>query len=351
VKTRANMADELALNPSAPTKTFVLEVHADDPVAYLADLAGDARFEETADAFLFRLVLGEAAFWVDQLDERFWSFHTDMPASTAGKFLRERVEQRREIDWMWLPSDHLRGIWPGAVSRRVRTEFKGGAFLGETVPARDLRVQLSGHDAEELLEYIGQHPRYRSAVSFEGVELGLAEPEFGWVNEGVNRMGRFAVSGDSLELHLQFVRSVIGYYKQLVTLCEQRAISWWTFEPDTGGGIVGGGPITIRFSRSIDDMDGFLSELFAVRRPFRLWGMPQKRANITHVEAVDLHVGQRLPMDIGRDWLRVYLQKGSCGNSIARLISNLQHRFDGTLSMVDPELQAAIDARPQQLAS
>jgi len=351
VKTRADMADDLALNPSAPTKTFVLEVHADDPVAYLADLAGDARLEETEDAFLFRLVLSEGAFWVDQLDERFWSFHTDLPVSTAGKFLRELVEQRREIDWMWLPSDHLRGIWPGAVSRRVRTEFKGGAYLGDAVPARDLRVQLSGQDAEELIEYIGLHARYRSAVSFEGVEIGLDEPELGWVNEGVNRMGRFAVSGDSLELHLQFVRSVIEHYQQLVTLCEQRAISWRTFESDDGGGSVAGGPITIRFNRSIDDMDGFLGELFAVRKPFRLWGAPKARANVTHVEAVDLHVGQRLPMDIGRDWLRVYLQRGNCGNSVARLISNLQHRFDGTLRMVDPALQAAIHARPQKLAS
>jgi hypothetical protein len=50
-------------------------------------------------------------------------------------------------------------------------------------------------------------------------------------------------------------------------------------------------------------------------------------------------------MDIGDRWMRVYLESGCCGNTVARLISNLQHRFDGALSLLDSELQAAMDAR------
>ncbi len=40
------------------------------------------------------------------------------------------------------------------------------------------------------------------------------------------RMGRFAVSGDSLEFHLLFVQTVIDRYRHLVTACEQKAIEW-----------------------------------------------------------------------------------------------------------------------------
>jgi hypothetical protein len=41
----------------------------------------------------------------------------------------------------------------------------------------------------------------------------------------------------------------------------------------------------------------------------------------------------------------VYLERGNCGNTVARLISNLQHHFDGALFLVDPELDAAASAR------
>ncbi len=100
------------------------------------------------------------------------------------------------------PSDHLRHVWPGAISRRVRTDFQGGGFLDDGVEARDLKVQLAGRDAEALLELIAGDARYRSAVSFDSVQAYLSDGELGWINEGINRMGRFAVSGDSVEFHL-----------------------------------------------------------------------------------------------------------------------------------------------------
>jgi hypothetical protein len=346
VTSRADMARHLSLTPGAPTKTFVLEAHTDDPTSHLEELVGSHNLETTDDAYLFRAFVNGSAFWVDQLDERFWSFHTDMPMRQAFVFLRDRVEARRDLDWMWLPSDHLRHLWPGASSRRVRTDFQGHGLLGDSAAAQDLTVQLSGHDADALLDYISQNPHYRSAVSFDSVQTRLTDPDFGWVNEGVNRMGRFAVSGDSLEFHLQFVRSVVRRYSLLVTLCEQKAVSWASFDETGGaGGRLEGGPITIQFSRRIEDAPAFLDELFSARRPFRLWGTPQSRNGFAEVEAVDLHVGQRLRMDVADTWMRVYLEAGHCGNTVARLVSNLQHRFDGALSIVDADLQAVLESR------
>lgn len=44
--------------------------------------------------------------------------------------------------------------------------------------------------------------------------------------------------------------------------------------------------------------------------------------------------------------MRVYLYAGSCGNTIARLISNLQMRFDGALTLTHPVLQDAAALKP-----
>jgi hypothetical protein len=341
------MGRHLSLSPSSPTKSFVVEVHAPDPTSYLEDLVGQSNVEPTADAYLFRAHTEHGTFWVDQLDERFWTFHTDMPTEQAYGFLRDHVEARRELDWMWLPSEHLRHVWPGAVSRQVRTDFKGGQYIGKTTAARELKVQLSGQDADRLLDLIASDSRYRAAVSFDSIQTSVMEPEIGQISEAVNRMGRFAVSGDSLELHLLLVGAVVQRYRQLVELCEHRSITWQTFNGSgyETGGTVTGGPLVIELSRPVEDLNGFVDDLFSARRPFRLWGVPQLAGDTVEVEAVDLHVGQRLRMDLGRDWIRIYLEAGSCGNTVARLVSNLQHRLDGALRLKDPQLDAAVMAR------
>lgn len=61
------------------------------------------------------------------------------------------------------------------------------------------------------------------------------------------------------------------------------------------------------------------------------------------VQAVDLHVGQRLKIEMGDDWIRVSVREGVCGNTVARLIANLQQYVNSPLRLADPELQAALD--------
>ena len=41
-------------------------------------------------------------------------------------------------------------------------------------------------------------------------------------------------------------------------------------------------------------------------------------------------------------FMRVHVYDGTCGNTVARLVSNLQHRVDGALRIVDPELNALL---------
>lgn len=344
---RHGLSQILSFDASAPTKTFVIEVHPDgDATQLLRDVAGPGNLVETEDAYLFQLrIPGEdECFWVDQLNERFWSFHTNMSVVTASRFLKHHVGTRRDLDWMWLPSDHLRTVWPNTRTRGVRSRFEGSQLLGGSGAFDDVRLKLNGRSADEFLNYLYQNSDIRAAVPFDGVEVALEDPDFGQVNEAVDRMGRFAVSGNSLEFHQQFVEAVVSRYLRLVEACERKAISWTSFDRELAesGGQMSGAPIVIKFSRTIHDLERFVDTLFSSREPFRLWGIPRLHDRTVELEAVDLHVGQTLRVDVGEQWLRVYLMQGSCGNSVARLASNLQHRFDAALMFVDPEIQAAL---------
>lgn len=344
---RSDLAHILSADGSTPTKTFVIEAHpSNDPVEFLAELVGPGRLDRTDDAFLFRFWIPEQneCFWVDQLNARFWSFHTNMPVAPASRYLRQQINSRRDLDWMWLPSDHIRTVWPGSSTRGVRSRFQGSQLTGGSGEFDDVRLKLAGRSADFFLEYLYQRDEIRSAIPFDGVEVSLEDDLFGSVNEAVDRMGRFAVSGNSLEFHIQFVETVVSRYRKLLELCEQAAIHWERLDASQteGGGRMTGSPITIRFSRAIPDLELFVYTLFSSREPFRLWGIPHIENDIAEVEAVDLHVGELLRFDIGTRWLRLYLPQGNCGNSVIRLVSNLQHRFDAALTLGNPDLQQAL---------
>ena len=355
---RSDLSRHIPLDGTALAKTFVLEVHADDALMYLREIASPFMVEPTDDVFLSRLVTRDGEFWVDRLNSRFWTFHTVMPAVAAATWLTDRVESRPDTDWMWLPSAHLRYVAPAAQPHKVRTEFNGTRLVGLDDAAQDLKVQLTGSHAERLLDQIADLPNYRSAVSFKTIEVDVADPELGTLRESVRRWGAFAARGEDFTHHAQFVRTVIGRYARLVESVEALAMG---FEPvrrsdglvndDNGGASFTGMPIGIQFSREIADLPIFCEELFSSRAPFRLWGRPVITGDSALVEAVDLHVGQHLTMELGRNWMRVYLRAGSCGNTVARLVSNLQTRFDGALFLSHPDLQEAVALQSSEQAA
>ncbi|MGW3022758.1 hypothetical protein [Streptomyces sp. NPDC001221] len=343
------MIDRLSCDASSPTRTIVLEAHDPsndaDSGAVLAEIFGSVNVVDTDDAYLKRAFVDNSEVWIDQLQGRFWSLHTKLAMSKIYPLLREKVEAKRELDWLWLPSNHLEHLWPKSNSSRVRTKFQGHDFLPPSDPAQDLSINLSGSGAERLLDYISRDERYRSAVSFDSVQVSLNENS-GRLVEAVHRMGRFVVNGD-IEYHLQFVNVVVERYRNLVNLCERSTLSWDAIgQGDFAGMTFSGRPIALRFSREIPDMEQFAASIFAARQPFRLWAIPEIGADgVIRADAVDLHVGQSVRLEIGRQWMRIYLEPGGCGNAVVRLVSNLQHRFDGKLEFVDPSLQAALDLR------
>lgn len=85
----------------------------------------------------------------------------------------------------------------------------------------------------------------------------------------------------------------------------------------------------IDFARPLVDVDRFVAGLFTSKEPFRLWAVPRKLDQEEwEANAVDLHVGQTLRLEITPRWMRVLLGEHTCGNTLARLITNLQHRFN-----------------------
>ncbi len=173
----------------SPWKTFVVEAHPDggSPADYLADVFGKGRVEQTEDVHLHVLQLDDdLRFTVDDLDGRFWSLHSTSPTDQAVREIRRRVTARRDLDFVWLPSHHLRQISPGVHPSYLKTDFRGWSMLpsGEI---RDLAIAVRGRDADRLLDVIRRQKDHEHAVSINKLTVRATDPELGTVEEAVNR--------------------------------------------------------------------------------------------------------------------------------------------------------------------
>lgn len=323
-------------------KTFAIEVNAPDgdpdrAVARARDLLVHHGLElaTTSDPSVAVAWSESLGLFIDVLDPRFWLIHSMSNAARVQRLLHALVWRSPDLDWCWFSQDVLNRMQGDGETRWFRSDFRGDELLaGGPAGARRLKVQLEGDNAEELLRILQRSAAYQSSAALTTVALHLANPDLGYVDEAAHYRGRFVARGDSFALHLGFVSRWVQEYAAAVRKAESDHQIVWHRVGDSDAFNYSGRTAMIRFGRPIKSLDHFVASLFSCRDPFRLWAVPRpSRGDAIEAEVVDLHLGQQLRMDITREWLRVYLPEGACGNTLFRLVSNLQHRYDATIAV------------------
>jgi len=353
---RGDLADVLPLSRAQPPlRTVVLEAHSEDPPELLAELEGVTGVTATDDAHLHRLSTLDGDVFADTLDPRFWSLHTRMTDSFVRRLVQPSVQRRRDLDRLWLPTQHLTAAWPAAERTGVHVAFDASRLDPDGATSAT-RLNLTGRAVGTTFDLLSGLPDGGRGVlsSVDRVALRVEDADAGHVDEAVNRGGTFLARGDSFALHQAFVEDVVRRYRALVETVEERRLVFTPGPSSEGGGAMWGDVVSLAFSRPITDLQHWLDELFSSREPFRLWGQPEiddDDDDVASVEAVDLHVGQRLSIDVTVDGMRLYLPEGTCGNTVVRLVSNLQHFFDNRLAFTEPALQQLLEGGPVGAAS
>lgn len=343
---RAELSDRF-VNETRHAKSWVVETHSRDvpAVEFLRSVVSKDDRVEAIDGTLTRIDVGgdeSFAWWVDSATPRFWRYHTWEDAGPARQWLKHRIERTSHLDWTWFPSGQLRQA-AGENSAEVDTDFGGRLIKGAPKP-RSVVLRAAPEDSfvKDALAFLEQADspvaRYLSVGSVRYVTHEAQEGEdfSSIVALQLSRDGRVMARGNDWNLHGRAITAVVRRYRRLIELIETRRLTS-TLGPDRSGWSLAGSPITMHFQEP-SDMDHLLEALFSCREPFRLWGHPREADGYWTVEGSDLHVGQRISLDIGPSWLRVYLRDGVCGNTVVRLASNLEHNLDARLRFSDPKL-------------
>lgn len=324
-------------------KSRLIEAHAPEPSAdgaahllqSVAESAGLALQNLGDDVWV--LTNPDDAFFVDTLNSRFWLLHATASADKLRRLLRRHMLPSAQLDHAWFSRDQLQMV--EGERRWVRSSFRSDQLQpndsGAAVPRR-WRVQVEGEDPDELLRLVSQNPRYEAGAALTAVGSLLREAGMGRAEVAADYQGGFVASGTDFHLVAGLLWRTLDRYESYVRGLEQSYQLSTTATKEMGLAI-DGDVAFVEFPHEVMDLDALVANLFTSKEPFRLWAVPREvTPGQWEANAVDLHVGQPLRLELTSRWLRVLLGPHTCGNTLARLVANLQHRFDARLHIPLP---------------
>ena len=352
VQTRKQLVDYLEDQIAAPTdnggepsgqgrprelKSYVVET--DGSLALRGGTGGttwevDGTGVEGIKIFRVRREGRAAEFFADMGDRRFLTLHTNSESREAKAAIDGITGLHPPaFDRMWLPHCML-----DAVAKDENNKFQGfgvrfadgfGSDTGDgTLPLEDLDLTLNGSLARNIEEYLKGNGHLESAIAYRKVRVmrGEGTDPSSYVHDDIYDEGYFAIKrGKSVQDHINLVRASKDRYARAVDEIEKcrlgvcRTGGKWRF---------GGEPLNFEFRKKIPDVGQFVRALFDSAKPFRLWGLEAEvEKGYYSVAGVDLHTGDPVNFEVADDMMRVYLSKHGCGNTVMRLLCNLQARF------------------------
>ncbi len=345
-------------------KTYMLETASGDHVVPEIDsLFPDAvhlhRMDDTLyrveDAAHDRKVVG----LVEALDERHPVLYTTLPVSESDKWVRQRIDPNPWLDRLWLSSPILFELWTYVqrntpTDRYVRLGFEHDAWYeapSDHNSADEGLVEGKEPSDEDEETPLSRIERRRSRVSLtERLALlntkleplmRLYDPLYSLVQlqipgreRGGHRLyhdGRATNWTDSFLEHRATVRMVTKLYRRVTDRAEARL---WVDTTQVGqdGFSLTGAPVTIRFSAQLSEPTFKRFVDLALRRRtsrFRLGGYITERGPTkVHLAGIDRHLWQPFLLEATSRQLLLVLPRGTCGNTIHRLVTNIQRYLD-----------------------
>ena len=305
------------------------------------------RIFETEDPHLLQLDLTRgsegATVYVDFTSPRFWLLHSMGSSKFLGEILRRLVAAGPDLDRVWLPAQLLEKITTLGSFRGLSLWYDRRWMADDDpqdleAPVAFLKMQLWGNRAGRVLRILRKERAFPNETTLSKVkvkyELSPEDEDSPFSIDDIRFDGKITARGNSFQTHTTLVSIIYNSYaRKLRELESDYAIR--TEKAGDGVSLLGE-PINFLFRRPIPNLQHFCDRVFSGSEPFRLWGVPtQRAADYFRVNAVDLHVGQRVQVEIAPRFIRYYLPAGSCANSVVRLFTNLQRHHDSLVEAVN----------------
>ena len=307
---------------------------------------------------------GNVVGLLEALDERHPVLYTTLASHDSKKWVRQVVDHNPWLDRLWLSSQILFQLWrqvqsntPG--NRYVRLGFEHEAWyeassdlealdLDASEVNDDTAAEMEDEDDDISASFVERRKSKvtlteRLAVLEQTLDrlvdlydplhslVKLQMPSEGRGGHMLFYDGQATNRSDSFAEHRAAVAQVLKLYRRITEHAEDQL---WVDTTTVGadGFNVEGAPLTIRFSEPLSEptFDRFVSlGLQRWTSRFRIGGYVTRRGPTkVHMAAIDRHLWQPLLLEVTSKQLLGVLPRGTCGNTIHRLVTNVQRLVD-----------------------
>jgi len=280
--------------------------------------------------------------YLDASNPRFWLLHSMNSSGALDSLLERLVSMTPLIDNAWIPIHILESVASLGRLRGLGIDYDRRIiadvdFDADETPVEFLKMQLWGNKASEVLRILRQEEAFPHEATLSKVKikkwLDHESPETFSIDD-IKYDGKLTARGTSFAVHINIVDEVSRRYRETITSIERKFRLYWQAQENRT--CLRGEPVNLVFGRPIPNLESFCAHIFNCSAPFRLWGVPTYiNDNYVRVNAVDLHVGRTIVFEITNEYIRMYLPSDGCGNSIVRLVTNLQHYYDSMIEVHD----------------
>ncbi|UTH02092.1 hypothetical protein KFV05_10450 [Macrococcoides canis] len=295
------------------------------------------KIKESEDVDMVILENNNAQYFFDISNTRFWKMHSLDYAKNTDK-LQNILLKQMNMDSIWLPSsfmystkDKVGDLYSLGISFKDILEEESTSnierFLNES---NDLNLQLSKKMADPIISSL-LNENFQKELAFNSIGL-LTNDDDDFIVDTIKYHGKFTARGNSFSMHIHNVNNVLDdYINKIVQLEKELPLKYVENK-------LYGNYAYIKLSKQVDIFK-FIDLLCDGKKPFRLFGTPIASGNIITINAIDTHVGnfaKKLNININTktNELMVELLENSCGNSIARLITNINLFVDASATLM-----------------
>lgn len=342
-------------------KSYVLETvregnGAPNAAKTFADSAG-LRLTELDHGAIYTLAGQDGIVAViEGAETRFPVLHSTRKTQTIDPLVRSTVMSSPWLDHVWLPGRFFDALWswtrdtvdPGRLAKLKfsytgkyeRLDFSGPmdddaeSEMGDDPADEDgvisevRQSQFEVADRVSVLDARLEEMRQLYDPLQSTVQIRIPSTVRG--GHEVYSNGKITNRSVSFSEQQKIIRLVTDLYRRVTEDAEEKL--WYSADEEVQGGGTGftGRPVFLSFPEPLElsTLHWWADRTFGLKRNiFRLGGEPMwsgtDRTRL-HVYGVDRHLWQPISMEVTRDHMLAVLPSGTCGNTINRLVTNVQ---------------------------
>ncbi len=342
-------------------KSYVIETVREsdgtpNAAATFAETAG-LKLTELEDGAIYALAADDGVVAViEGAETRFPVLHSTRKAQTIDPLVRSTILSSPWLDHVWLPGPFFDALWnwtrdtvdPGRLAK-LKFSYTGKyerLDLANTSDEDDLDVEddESADDDGVISEVRQSQFEVSDRVGVLDARLaelrGLYDPLQSTVQiripstvrggHEVYNYGKITNRSVSFSEQQKIVRLVTDLYRRVTEDAEEKL--WYSADEEVQGDGAGftGRPVYLTFPERLElsTLHWWADRTFGLKRNiFRLGGQPMWSGpdqTRLHVYGVDRHLWQPMSIEVTRDHMLAVLPAGTCGNTINRLVTNVQ---------------------------